>query len=154
MNIEKLAQLLTQQGLTLSSVESCTGGGIAELCTSLAGSSDWFMGGLVTYSNEMKMRLGVPSNLISDRGAVSIEVAESMAISGCEYCDSDWSVSVSGIAGPGGGTEKKPVGTVCFGWANRKKVWSEQVHFDGDRQQVREASVVYSLSKLMKFIEA
>jgi nicotinamide-nucleotide amidase len=153
MQINELADLLTSQGQTLATVESCTGGGIAKLCTDLPGSSRWFSGAVVTYSNEMKIKLGVQASVIESYGAVSCHVTEQMAEKGRLYADTDWAVSVSGIAGPEGGTETKPVGTVCFSWANSKKVWSETKHFSGDRQQIRGQAADYALIKLIELLK-
>lgn len=153
MQIEELAGLLLHRGETLVTVESCTGGGIAKLCTDIAGSSEWFLGAVVTYSNAMKIKLGVQPTLIDQYGAVSCEVTEPMATCGRSYAESDWALSVSGIAGPGGGTASKPVGTVCFSWANSKKVWSEKRRFSGDRQQVRDQAADYALTKLVELLK-
>ncbi|TCS40739.1 CinA family protein [Reinekea marinisedimentorum] len=152
MQIDELARLLVARNETLATVESCTGGGIAKLCTDLAGSSEWFLGAVVTYSNEMKIKLGVQSATIEQYGAVSCEVTEQMAECGRNYAASAWALSVSGIAGPGGGTESKPVGTVCFSWANGKKVWSEKRLFSGDRQQVRDQAADYALVRLVELL--
>ncbi len=147
--IDQLAVLLQQRAWLLSTCESCTGGLIAKTCTDLAGSSGWFAGGLVTYSNASKTRLAnVAADLIEINGAVSEPVAQSMA-SGCNLAlGSDVSVSVTGIAGPGGATEGKPVGTVCFAWAMPDKTITDTQYFSGDRRQVREQSLLHALNHL------
>jgi len=146
--ITELAEKLVRKDEKLSTAESCTGGGIAARCTDEAGSSEWFSGGVVTYSNEMKIQLGVLSESILSHGAVSEVVVRAMAEKGLIYCKSDWSVAVSGVAGPGGGTVDKPVGMVCFAWANQKTTVSETAIFKGDRAQIRLQTVNYALNKL------
>jgi nicotinamide-nucleotide amidase len=153
MKIEELALLMVERKLTLSTVESCTGGGIATACTNLAGSSEWFLGGVVTYSNAMKAKLGVPAGDIETYGAVSKEVVEKMAMSGLEFCESDWSIAVSGIAGPAGGSAEKPVGTVWMAWANKAVVMSEKQVFMGNRAQVRDQTIQYVVNKLVDLLK-
>lgn len=148
-----IADLLLRRGQTLCTVESCTGGGIASMCTDLPGCSDWFVGGLVTYSNEMKMKLGVDKNLINRVGAVSKEVVIEMAEKGRVFCKADWSVSVSGIAGPSGGSPNKPVGTVWFAWSNREVTYAECKLLQGSRDEVRQKSCEYSIEKLIEYLK-
>ncbi len=149
--IHSIAERLRQSGWQLSTCESCTGGLIAKSCTDLPGSSDWFAGGLVTYSNASKTRLaGVAAELIDMHGAVSEPVALSMAAGCAQALESYAAISVTGIAGPGGATEGKPVGTVCFGWAVNGQTTSNTRHFDGNRQQVREQSMQYALEQLLQ----
>jgi nicotinamide-nucleotide amidase len=113
--IPTLSELLLQHGWMLVTAESCTGGLIAAQCTEQAGSSLWFERGLVTYSNEAKHEaLGVPQALIEDQGAVSEAVAQAMALGALRHSGAQVAVAVTGIAGPGGGSADKPVGTVCF----------------------------------------
>ncbi len=148
--ITVLAAQLRQRQWLLSTCESCTGGLIAKQLTDLAGSSEWFAGGLVTYTNASKTRLAsVAADLIETHGAVSEPVAEAMAIGCHQALDSDVALSVTGIAGPGGAVAGKPVGTVCFGWALPDGVWTTTQHFDGDRRQVRERSMVFALQQLL-----
>lgn len=148
--INELADALRQHGWQISTCESCTGGLIAKHFTDLAGSSDWFAGGLVTYSNESKTRLAnVDAALIETHGAVSELVAEAMAVGCRQVLQTDIAISVTGIAGPGGAVEGKPVGTVCFGWATPKSVWTTTHHFDGDRQQVREQTMLFAVHELL-----
>ena len=145
----QLAALLLQRQLKLATAESCTGGMIAAACTDLAGSSEWFERGLVTYSNEAKNEmLGVDAALIATHGAVSEPVACAMAAGALQHSRAQVSVAVTGIAGPGGGSDAKPVGTVWFAWALPGRVTSEVRRFDGDRAAVRNAAVQHALTRL------
>jgi len=152
---EQTGRLLLEQGLTLATAESCTGGGLAFLLTSVAGSSDWFERGLVTYSNESKIELlGVSPATIEQSGAVSEATAVEMAEGTLAHTSVDLSVAITGIAGPGGGTADKPVGTVCFAWSQRQgETISATIRFDGDRQQVRELSILTALQGVMDRVE-
>ena len=152
----KAGELLLGRGWRLATVESCTGGWICQVVTSLAGSSDWFECGLVTYSNTSKAALvGVPGSLISSYGAVSAQVAEAMVSGALERTDASVAVSVTGIAGPGGGSEEKPVGTVFMAWQfPGGAAVSERFHFHGDREEVRRQSVATALSELARRAEA
>lgn len=166
--VDRIADLLLGEGHSLATVESCTGGGIASLLTSVAGSSGWFERGFVTYSNAAKSELvGVDPGLIEQFGAVSIEVAEAMALGGVAHSNAHYAVSVTGIAGPDGGSADKPVGTVCIGWAypdqtspdqispdagNGSRVFSRRFQFDGDRGSVRQQSVDAALAGLIRAI--
>jgi nicotinamide-nucleotide amidase len=134
----------------LATAESCTGGLIAAACTDLAGSSNWFERGFVTYSNEAKTELlGVDAALIERVGAVSEEVVRAMAQGAVQHSRAQVAVAVTGVAGPTGGSPAKPVGTVWFGWATPDGVFSEVQHFDGDRAAVRAATVVHALQGLL-----
>jgi len=136
---------LKAEGLLLTTAESCTGGGIAHAVTEIAGSSEWFDRGFVTYSNAAKTEmLKVPETLLVRFGAVSEETAAAMA---------EGAVSVTGIAGPGGAVPGKPVGTVCFGWSYRGKTSTQRLVFAGDRHSVREQSVAHSLQVLLRHLE-
>ena len=139
----------------LVTAESCTGGGIAYAITELPGSSGWFERGFVTYSNAAKQeQLGVPHELIVRCGAVSEQVAAAMALGALQHSHADYSVAVTGVAGPDGGTEEKPVGTVCFGWAQRgADARTTRIVFDGNRQQVRELSILTALQGLADLVE-
>ena len=131
---EQLADVLQQHGWMLATAESCTGGMIAANCTDLSGSSNWFERGFVTYSNEAKHEmLGVDSALIAEHGAVSEAVAQAMTLGAMRRSHAQVTLAVTGVAGPTGGSEAKPVGTVWFGWATPGGVWSEVQRFDGDR---------------------
>ncbi len=153
-----LASLLMQKKLRVCTAESCTGGLIAKTFTDLAGSSEWFDRGFVTYSNQSKMdMLGIQSSTLNKFGAVSEEIAREMAEGALKFSQSQLAVSVTGIAGPGGGSDEKPVGTVCFGFAFKsktgsKKIWIEKKWFDGERVQVREASLIFVLNRLNEVI--
>lgn len=149
--VEALAQALTARGWMMASAESCTGGLIAGACTDRAGSSDWFERGFVTYSNAAKNELlGVPAELIASHGAVSEPVARAMAAGARAHAPVQVAVAVTGVAGPGGGSAAKPVGTVWFGWATPQGVDTECVRFDGDRAAVRQATVAHSLAGLLQ----
>jgi nicotinamide-nucleotide amidase len=147
----ELARSLTAAGATLAAAESCTGGWIAKCCTDLAGSSAWFERGFVTYSNEAKMAmLGVDQDTLASDGAVSEIVAIQMAEGACSRAGTDAALAVTGVAGPGGGTAEKPVGTVWFAWACAGRgVRSAVMHFSGDRQAVRRQSVAYALKGML-----
>lgn len=141
-----LADRLMTLGWMMATAESCTGGLIAAQCTDLPGSSRWFDRGLVTYSNSSKSELlGVDASLIEVHGAVSDAVARAMAIGAVYRTNARASVSVTGIAGPDGGTVAKPVGTIWFGWCIDGSVYSECQLFSGTRQEVRQASCEYAL---------
>ncbi len=135
----------------LATAESCTGGWVAAAITAVAGSSAWFERGFVTYSNESKSEmLGVPRELIERHGAVSPEVAGAMALGAVRNSRAQIALSITGVAGPGGGTADKPVGLVCFGWAaGNLSQTIETKHFSGDREAVRRASVVHALQGLL-----
>ena len=148
--VQDLANTLRQLGWKLCTAESCTGGLIAGACTDLAGSSDWFDRGFVTYSNAAKVEmLSVPLHLIDQHGAVSEPVARAMAEGALAHSKAQVSVAVTGVAGPSGGSADKPVGTVWFAWCLNGKTSSERQHFDGDRAAVRGATVLHALSGLM-----
>lgn len=147
---EQLATQLLIRGWALATAESCTGGMIAARCTDLAGSSQWFERGFVTYSNAAKSELlGVPAELIAEHGAVSEVVACAMASGAARHAPVQVSVAVTGIAGPGGGTPSKPVGTVWFGWHVDGVVSTECRVFEGDRAAVRQATVHHALQGLL-----
>lgn len=151
---ERLGQALLLNQLTVTTAESCTGGGIAAAITDTRGSSAWFERGFVTYSNEAKMEmLSVSAETLSQFGAVSEAVAIEMAQGARSAARADLAVSVSGIAGPDGGSKEKPVGTVCFAIACASGPISWTCHFAGDRRQVREAAVQCALDKLLQALE-
>ena len=147
----QLGQRLVERGLMVSTAESCTGGLVAGALTDIAGSSAWFERGFVTYSNHAKMEmLGVAADLIESHGAVSEEVARAMAEGALVESRAQLAVAVTGVAGPSGGTRDKPVGMVCFAWADEAmSVESETMHFKGDRAAVREQSVRHALGGLL-----
>lgn len=151
--IETLAAALKARSQMMATAESCTGGLIAAACTEISGSSEWFERGFVTYSNAAKSELlGVPAALIQEHGAVSEAVARAMAAGAVVNAHAHWSVAVTGIAGPTGGSADKPVGTVWFGWATPQGVFTEHQRFDGDRSAVRRATVVHALAGLLQRI--
>ena len=152
---ERLGKLLLEQNLKLVTAESCTGGGLAEIVTRIPGSSNWFERGFVTYSDEAKQELlGVPFNTIEQFGAVSEETAVAMAEGALDNSHADVSVSITGIAGPDGGTDEKPVGTVCFAWSRRDmETHAARTVFKGDRMQVRQQACMMALQGLIDMIE-
>ena len=144
---------LQARGWKLATAESCTGGMIAAAVTEIAGSSEWFERGLVTYSNEAKQELlGVRASTLAEHGAVSEETVREMAFGLLVRCTAHISIAVSGIAGPGGGSAAKPVGTVCLAWATKENTLSEvrtvTMHFGGDRAAVRLAASLFALQNL------
>ncbi|WP_284394351.1 CinA family protein [Acidovorax sp. SUPP2825] len=148
-HLAHIAEALMARGAMLATAESCTGGLIAGACTDLAGSSRWFERGFVTYSNAAKTDLlGVPAALIAAHGAVSEPVARAMAEGAVARSLAQVSVAVTGVAGPGGGSADKPVGTVWFGWSVAGQTHSEMVRFAGDRAAVRAATVRHALARL------
>lgn len=152
----KLGHALQARGWQMALAESCTGGMIAQSVTAIAGSSAWFDRGFVTYSNAAKVEmLAVSAALIAEYGAVSEPVAEAMVKGVLQHSAADISGAVTGIAGPSGGTQLKPVGTVCFAWAMRSQNFSNQVtvetcHFNGDRTQIREQAASHLLAGLLQ----
>lgn len=147
----RLGTALQAQSAQVTTAESCTGGGIAEAITRIGGSSAWFEAGFVTYSNAQKtLQLGVPTDLFSQVGAVSREVVEAMVVGAQRASGARYGVAVSGIAGPGGGSPEKPVGTVWLAWAAGERVVAQRFQFDGDRQAVREQSVEAALVGLIR----
>ena len=156
--VSDVADALRGAGLRMATAESCTGGLIAAACTALAGSSDWFERGFVTYSNQAKTELlGVPEALLQAHGAVSEPVARAMALGALERAPVQRSVAVTGIAGPGGAVPGKPVGTVWLAWAWRDAAGAPQVsatrlQLDGDRAAVRHATVVAALQALRRSV--
>ncbi|WP_070963143.1 CinA family protein [Vibrio sonorensis] len=150
----ELGKALLKKGLIATTAESCTGGGVASAITEVAGSSAWFDRSFVTYSNDAKMEmLEVKEKTLQSVGAVSEEVVCEMARGALRFSKANISVAISGIAGPSGATETKPVGTVCFGWACEDgwlKV--ETQWFKGDRSQVREQAVVHALTEMLDYL--
>ncbi|NHZ38627.1 CinA family protein ['Massilia aquatica' Holochova et al. 2020] len=150
----KVGRALQAKGLLLVTAESCTGGGVAQAVTEVAGSTAWFDCGFVTYSNASKTELlDVSAALIAQLGTVSEEVASAMATGALANSNAHVALSTTGIAGPSGAVPGKPVGTVCFGWARGDTVQTERLVFAGDRQSVREQTVVHALQGLLRIIE-
>ena len=149
-----VANLLLSKKLKLAAAESCTGGMISAACTDLAGSSAWFERGFVTYSNEAKTELlGVETSLLERFGAVSEPVVRAMVVGALNHSHAQVAVAVTGVAGPTGGSAEKPVGTVWFGFAVPGQVVTEVKHFDGDRGQVRTATVQHVFARLVELLE-
>jgi len=150
----QVGSVLKSQGLILATAESCTGGGVAQAITEVAGSSEWFECGFITYSNASKSdMLDVPEALIVRYGAVSDEVAQAMAEGALANSNATITLSTTGIAGPGGAVPGKPVGTICFAWAMAHRTFSERLVFQGDRRAVRQQTVAHSLAGLLRFLE-
>jgi len=149
----QVGKALQDKGLLLATAESCTGGGVSQAITEIAGSTGWFDCGFVCYSNAAKTEmLDVPAAMMAQFGSVSEEVAAAMAQGALGSSNAHVALSVTGIAGPTGAVPGKPVGTVCFGWATRDQVHTERLIFGGDRAAVREQAVVHALRGLLKFI--
>lgn len=157
-DLRRLANALMVEGLTVATAESCTGGGIGAAFTDLAGSSAWFNGGIISYTNEAKQHLlGVSAQTLIDHGAVSEEVVQQMVTGACGQLNTDMAVAVSGVAGPDGGSAEKPVGTVWIAWAKggaEGQTTSRCFLFKGDRQAVREATVEAAVTGLLGLLEA
>jgi len=150
----RLGRLLKRRRQKLVTAESCTGGWAAQAVTAIAGSSDWFERGFVTYSNAAKQELlRVRRSTLKKHGAVSEETAREMALGALARSRASVAVSVTGVAGPGGGSRDKPVGMVCFGWAQGRRLRSETRKFNGNRESVRRQSVVHALKGVMALLE-
>jgi nicotinamide-nucleotide amidase len=149
-----LGELLIDRKLTMASAESCTGGWVSKAVTDIEGSSAWFECALVTYSNRAKMQwLGVPETVLASEGAVSHTVVKHMVLGLLDRCDADVGVSISGIAGPGGGSRDKPVGTVWMAWARPGEIIETmRFSFDGDREQVRMQAVFEALLGIKRLV--
>jgi nicotinamide-nucleotide amidase len=152
---EQVGKRLKASGGMIVTAESCTGGWVAQELTAIAGSSAWFDRGFVTYSNEAKQEmLGVRADTLRQHGAVSEETAREMAQGALGRSRGTVALSITGIAGPTGGTAEKPVGTVCFGWATKQgAMLAERKHFPGDREAVRRQSVEYSLAGVLRLLD-
>ena len=151
---KRIGERLKAAAAVLATAESCTGGWAAQAVTSVAGSSAWFDRGFVTYSNAAKRELlGVRNETLARHGAVSEETAREMARGALQRSDATVAVSITGVAGPGGGTPDKPVGTVCIAWAVGDDVKSETRRFSGDRESVRRQSVIRALEGVLAAID-
>ncbi len=149
----KAGKALKKKRHLLVTAESCTGGWVAQAVTSVAGSSGWFDRGYVSYSNAAKREaLGVSRRILEQHGAVSEQTARAMARGALQRSRGTIAVAVTGIAGPGGGSSEKPVGTVCFAWARRRKIASETKRFRGGRNSVRRKSVMHALRGVLKWL--
>ncbi|MCF8197717.1 MAG: nicotinamide-nucleotide amidohydrolase family protein [Sulfuritalea sp.] len=144
----------SQHKVLIATAESCTGGWAAQAITHTAGSSEWFERGFVTYSNEAKIEmLGIRPVTLEKHGAVSQEIAAEMAEGALKYSNAMISLSITGIAGPTGGSPGKPVGTVCFAWCRTgEKATADTVIFAGNREEIRRQAVIYALQGLLKRI--
>ncbi|MFO8047112.1 MAG: CinA family protein [Halomonas sp.] len=152
---ERLGRSCREQGVMITCAESCTGGGVASAITAVAGSSEWFETGYVTYANAAKSRLlGVAEALLETHGAVSREVVEAMVAGACRDSGAALGVAISGVAGPGGGSAEKPVGTVWLAWGNDQDARAECHRYSGDRLAVREQAVREALVGLVHRLEA
>ena len=150
-----IGKILTEKGWTVSTAESCSGGAVARLFTENPGSSAYFKGSVVAYSNEIKIRiLGVSEENLIRYGAVSREVVEEMALQSCILLNTDFAIATSGIAGPGGGTEEKPVGTVWIAVANRTKVTSQLYNLGNDRERTIARTAQTALFMLRKIVQS
>ena len=148
----QVGSLLLANGQRLATAESCTGGWVAQCLTAIAGSSNWFERGFVTYSNEAKQEmLGIDAQTLLTHGAVSETTAGAMASGALRHSRADWALSITGIAGPSGGSADKPVGMVCFGWAGPDSLTEVETRiFSGNREAVRSPSVAHALGGLLK----
>ena len=151
----RLGDALHADHRMLTTAESCTGGWVAKVLTDIPGSSAWFDRGFVTYTNQAKQdMLGVPATVLENYGAVSEPTVQSMARGALSRSQADFSLAISGIAGPGGATADKPVGLVCFAWAAmgeaaEPRVWSTRHVFEGDREAVRRQAVATALQEML-----
>jgi len=151
----ELGQRLQATGLMLATAESCTGGWMAKVITDIPGSSVWFDRGFVTYSDQAKQEmLGVPATTLADHGTVSEEVARAMAQGALGHSRADVAVAITGIAGPGGGTQDKPVGTLCFAWmlAGQDPL-TRRMRLAGNREEIRRQSVRLALESLLELLQ-
>jgi len=150
---QKVGAALKERGLMLVTAESCTGGWAAMEVTAIAGSSDWFERGYVTYSNAAKREaLGVAEETLERHGAVSEQTAREMAAGALKNGRGQVALAITGVAGPSGGSRDKPVGTVCFAWAHGSKISSETRRFDGERESVRRQSVLHALQGVLELL--
>lgn len=151
---EELGKLLLEKGLTLSTAESCTGGGIASVITSISGSSEYFKGGIVAYANEVKTALlGVSETMLEKHGAVSEETVLEMAKGAMKSMKTSCAIATSGIAGPGGGTPTKPVGTIWIAAACNDKIVTKKLQGDNGREKNTKNSIEKALSLLIEHLK-
>ncbi|MGN1038290.1 MAG: CinA family protein [Mailhella sp.] len=152
--VTHMAKVLLERHLTCATAESCTGGLIGAMLTAMPGSSNWYLGGVISYANSVKETLlSVPKNALEDSGAVSEPVVRAMASGVCLSTGADASMSVSGIAGPSGGSAEKPVGTVWIGLCLAGETRAEKFHFSGDRTSVRMQAARQAMKNLTSWIE-
>ena len=150
-----VAEALIAKHQMLAVAESCTGGWLAKVCTDLPGSSRWFERGFVTYSNDAKKELlGVSAETLENFGAVSEQTVQEMVVGTLQNSHADWSIAISGVAGPDGGTESNPVGSVWFAWQKKgSEPTAMKALFVGERHDIREQSVEFALEKLSKLLK-
>ena len=155
LQTKQLANLFLKESSKLAVAESCTGGGLAEILTRLPGSSAWFECAFVTYSNYAKQKmLGVPFDALQKFGAVSEEIADVMSRGAVENSRANYAVAITGVAGPDGGSESKPVGTVCLSWYKRGYGGTNtRVIFNGDRLKIREQSCLLAIQGLTELLQ-
>ncbi|CCO22679.1 CinA family protein [Maridesulfovibrio hydrothermalis] len=152
--VPSIGNILVEKGWTMGTAESCTGGLVAATLTDFSGSSAWFSGAVIAYSNEIKMSLlQVPESVIIEHGAVSEPTVRAMAQGVCKTLNVNAGISISGIAGPSGGTRDKPVGTVWMGWHVNGKTSAEKYIFSGDRMNVKQQSLQTVLEKLLEILK-
>ena len=153
--LDQLATALLARRQTLATAESCTGGLVGAALTGLPGSSAWYLGGVVAYANELKIRLlGVPAEILAANGAVSLDTARAMAAGARAATGADFAVSITGIAGPSGGTPEKPVGLVYVGVAAPHGTATFKHHFSGSRADIRQAATEAALRHLLEAVAA
>ena len=155
MTENKLLELLSKHQLKIATAESCTGGLVAGVLCDISGISAYFEEGYITYSETAKMKnLGVLEETIAHIGIVSCEVAEEMAMGAAERANADCAIATTGVAGPTGGTEDNPVGTVCFACVVKDQVLTERMIFSGTRMEIRMQAAVYAIEMLCDYIES
>ncbi len=155
MTENRLLELLTKHHLKIATAESCTGGLVAGVLCDIAGISAHFEEGYITYSEEAKRKnLGVQEETLAHYGVVSCEVAEEMAMGAAKRADADCAVATTGVAGPTGGTEENPVGTVCFACVVKNQVLTERMIFSGTRMEIRMQAAIYAIEMLCDYIES
>ncbi len=152
-DVGRVAEFLQRNGATLATAESCTGGGIAVALTAISGASEWYLGGWITYSNNMKKhQLGVPEEMLHAYGAVSEQVAQAMCEGARKQSGASVALSTTGIAGPNGGTDEKPVGTVYIGCSTQEKTVVQQVLFSGSRAQIQKQTIDAALQLFLEHV--
>ncbi len=150
----RAGKTLSQYGLKLVTAESCTGGGVGQAITDISGSSNWYDRGFITYSNQAKIEmLGISETTLDQHGTVSEQTAKEMLIGALNNSRAQIGVSITGIAGPSGGTEQKPIGMVCFAWGKQDNLmYSETHYFDGDRAAIRHQSIIVALEGIIDLV--
>jgi len=152
--VERLASLLQERNYTLSIAESCTGGLLGHTLTNLAGSSSWFKGGVIAYANEIKERvLNVDQNILKQNGAVSAKCVHAMVKGVTKLFNTETGIAFSGIAGPGGGSPLKPVGTVYAGFYLKDRIWTQKFFFSGSREEIKSQTVYVGLNELILLLQ-